>query len=364
MAEKSIGEEQRWRQERITKALSIASTVLPQRDLITLLLLTPSLHRTLLSYPSLWQVIDLREKTKAGDRLVAAVALPRYSHVRQINLEFGQDVEDKHLELIKSKYSSSLQHLDNLNLNGCQKISDKGVEAITRVTLSLKIFSIYWNVRITDVSIQNLVKNCKNVIDLNLSGCKNITDHSMQLIADNYQDLESLNITRCIRINDFGLDHILNSCSSLQNLNLYALSRFTDKVYTKISLLPHLRVLDLCGAQNLSDEGLASIAKCKKLVSLNLTWCIRITDAGVLAMAQNCTSLNLLSLFGIVGVTDKSLEALSRSCGSTLETLDVNGCINIKVMVIAPHKPEMLTSIRRLEATWPEKEAKKKQQKP
>ncbi|GAB2233084.1 hypothetical protein Droror1_Dr00002299 [Drosera rotundifolia] len=309
MAEKSAGgEEQGWKQERFTKALSIASTVLPQRDLITLLLLTPSLHRTLLSYPSLWQVIDLRERTKAGHRLVAAVALPRYRHVRQINLEFGQDVEDKHLELIKNKYSSSLQHLDNLNLNGCQKISDKGVEAITSVSPSLKIFSTYWNVRYV----------------------KNITDHSMQLIADNYQDLESLNITRCIRINDFGLDHILNSCSSLQSLNLYALSRFTDKVYSKISLLPHLRVLDLCGAQNLSDEGLASIAKCKKLVSLNLTWCICITDAGVLAVAQNCTSLNLLSLFGIVGVTDKSLEALSSSCGSTLETLDVNGCINIK----------------------------------
>lgn len=37
------------------------------------------------------------------------------------------------------------------------------------------------------------------------------------------------------------------------------------------------------------------------------------------------------SLFGIVGVTDKCLEALSQTCSATLTTLDVNGCIGIKV---------------------------------
>ncbi|GAB2295450.1 hypothetical protein Dimus_029617 [Dionaea muscipula] len=319
-----------WRRETVGAVMSIVGTRLPQRDLVSLLLVSSWLHRTLVSYPSLWQVLDFHEMTNAGNRLLTALSQPRYKHVRQINLEFGQDIEDKHFEILKNEFSSSLQHLEMLNLNGCQKIFDKGLEAITYISPSLKVFSIYWNVRITDIGIQHLVKNCKHVVDLNLSGCKNITDHSMQLIADCYQDLESLNITRCIRLSDSGLDHVLTSCSSLQNLNLYALSRFTDRVYTKISLLPHLRVLDLCGAQNLSDEGLACIAKCKKLVSLNLTWCVRITDVGVLAVARNCTSLELVSLFGIVGVTDKSLEALSRSCAGTLETLDINGCVNIK----------------------------------
>lgn len=34
-------------------------------------------------------------------------------------------------------------------------------------------------------------------------------------------------------------------------------------------------------------------------------------------------------------MTDKSLEALSASCSNTLKTLDVNGCINIKVCIFA-----------------------------
>nr|VDD57758.1 unnamed protein product [Brassica oleracea] len=255
---------------------------------------------------------------------------PRYRQVKHINLEFSQGVEDTHLQLVKSQCHDALSSLECLNLNGCQKISDSGIEAITSICPKLKVISIYWNVRVTDDCIRHLVKNCRNIIDLNLSGCKSITDKGMQLVAESYQDLESLNITRCVKITDDGLLHVLHKCSSLQTLNLYALSGFTDEAYKKISLLAELRFLDLCGAQNLSDEGLGHIAKCNKLESLNLTWCVRITDAGVITIANSCTSLEFLSLFGIVGVTDRCLEALSHTCPATLTTLDVNGCIGIK----------------------------------
>lgn len=138
--------------------------------------------------------------------------------------------------------------------------------------------------------------------------------------------------SRCVKMTDSGLQQVLVKCSLLRSLNLYALSRyaimsslgnlwffllwtyaltsvtvihflcsFTDEAYKKISVLSHLRFLDLCGAQvkpkiseriyrmqcgkiettngtfdcqNLSDEGLSCIAKCKKLVSLNLTWLV------------------------------------------------------------------------------------------
>ncbi|XP_062112270.1 F-box protein At3g58530 [Humulus lupulus] len=319
-----------WCRETVPKVLRIVSTRLPQRELVSLLLVSPWIYRTLVSYPSLWLTIDFQERSNAGSCLIVALSLPRYQHVKQINLEFAQDMEEKNLELIKSKCSDTIQNLESLNLNGCQKISDKGIEVITSACPKLKVFSIYWNVRATDGGIRSLVKNCKHVVDLNLSGCKNISDKSLQLVAEHYPELEFLNLTRCVKLTDPGLRQILRSCSTLQSLNLYALSSLSDDTYKSISLLSHLKFLDLCGAQNLSDEGLFSIAKCHSLVSLNLTWCIRVTDAGVIAIAEGCNSLNFLSLFGIVGVSDKCLEALSRSCSDKLTTLDVNGCIGIK----------------------------------
>ncbi|XP_076918188.1 F-box protein At3g58530-like isoform X1 [Bidens hawaiensis] len=319
---------------------------LPQRDIISLLLVSSPLNRTLVTLPSLWLVLDFHEMNNAGDRLIAALSLPRYHNVKQIILEFAQGIEDKHLSIIRSQFSGSLKNLEHLNLNRCQKISDNGIEDITKASPSLKIFSIYWNVRyfnfhlisfiflyiciylvilsdnifffrVTDVGISHLVNNCKHIVDLYLSGCKGISDKSLQMISESYPHLESLDITRCVKITDGGLQHVIVKCTGLKNLNLYALSSFTDGVYKKLSLLTELRFLDLCGAQNLSDEGLFSIAKCKNIRTLNLTWCVRVTDAGVIAIAQGCTNLEFLSLFGIVGVTDKCLEALSKFCSNT-----------------------------------------------
>ncbi|WOK97142.1 F-box protein [Canna indica] len=321
---------QSWERETVPHVMAIVSPRLPQRDVYSLLLVSPWCYRVLLSIPTLWEVLDLHGMSKAGERLTSALKLVRYQHVKKINLEFAQEIEDEHLIVLKCQRKETLQGLQDLNLNGCQKISDKGIEAITSCCSKLRTLSLYWNIRLTDLGMEHIVNSCRNVVSLNLSGCKNVSDCSLNLIADNYKELEELNITRCIKLTDTGLQQILLKCSLLQSLNLYALSSFTDAAYKQIARLSHLTFLDLCGAQNLSDQSLACIARCKKLVSLNLTWCVRITDLGVAAIAEGCRSLEFLSLYGMVGVTDACLEALSKFCSSTLTTLDVNGCIGIK----------------------------------
>ncbi|KAJ0982756.1 hypothetical protein J5N97_011011 [Dioscorea zingiberensis] len=200
--------------------LAIVSTRLSLRDLCSLLLVSSSCYHFLLSQPNAWEVLDLREMSRAGERLISALSLARYQNVKKISLEFARDIEDEHLILLKSKVMESLQNLESLNLNGCQKISDKGVEAVTSCCPNLKAFSIYWNVRITDFGIKQLIKNCRQIVDLNLSGCKNISDQSLQMIADSYQELNVLNLTS-----------------------------LTDRAYKNIASLANLKFLDLCGAQ-------------------------------------------------------------------------------------------------------------------
>ncbi|KAF5766212.1 putative leucine-rich repeat domain superfamily [Helianthus annuus] len=169
--------------------------------------------------------------------------------------------------------------------------------------------------KVTDVCISHLVNNCKHIVHLNLSGCEGISDKSLQMITESYLHLESRDITRCVKITDGGLQHVMVKCSGLKSLNLYALSRYS------------------C---NLSDEALFSIAKSKSIRTLNLTWYVRVTDAGVIAIGQGCTLALLLNflvfrnLFGIVGVTEKCLEALLKLCSNTLTKVDVNECIGIK----------------------------------
>ncbi|CAH8301021.1 unnamed protein product [Eruca vesicaria subsp. sativa] len=68
-------EEETWRREIVTSVMRTVSTRLSQKDLISLLLVSPWLCHTLVSYPSIWLNIDLRERTNAGDRLLAALYL-------------------------------------------------------------------------------------------------------------------------------------------------------------------------------------------------------------------------------------------------------------------------------------------------
>ena len=69
------------------------------------------------------------------------------------------------------------------------------------------------------------------------------------------------------------------------------------------------------------------------LVSLNLTWCLSITDQGILSGVAHLDNLELLSMFGNTLITQASLDSLVSAHGkdtqSKVETLDLNGCSGI-----------------------------------
>ncbi|OEL15910.1 F-box protein [Dichanthelium oligosanthes] len=303
-----------WGRETVPRVMELVSPRLPQRDACALLAISPWCYRALVTNPKLWEVLDLREMKNAGDRLISALSLARYRHLKLLNLEFAQDVEDRHFVHLKEMARFALiLYFKNF----------KGIDRIQSFVPKALIGKFPIGIESSKIPLLFLHSNGGLILN-------NISDKGMWLIANSYQGLKKLNITRCVKLTDNGLKEVLQKCSSLESLNLYALSSFTDKVYKEIGLLSNLTFLDLCGAQNLSDDGLVCISRCRGLTYLNLTWCVRVTDAGVVAIAQGCWSLELLSLFGIVGVTDACLEALSKSCSHSLTTLDVNGCIGIK----------------------------------
>ena len=104
-----------------------------------------------------------------------------------------------------------------------------------------------------------------------------------------------------------------------------------------------------------------------RLISLNLTWAKRLTDAALSSVAA-CGQLELLSVFGIVGLTDTGLATLryeacanSFSCilslflsarrsgvAHSLRTLDVRACCNISCFRDKPTLQAMFPRVN----TW------------
>lgn len=66
-----------------------------------------------------------------------------------------------------------------------------------------------------------------------------------------------------------------------------------------------VQVLDVTGAVGVTDEGVQRLGQCHQLRTVVLTWCVQLTDRGLLPLAQGCGRLELLSLHGIRGITDR-----------------------------------------------------------
>ena len=83
-------------------------------------------------------------------------------------------------------------------------------------------------------------------------------------------------------------------------------------------------------ANIVTDEWLSLIGsgKFSQLVSLNLSFCGNITNAGVVHLAHKCPQLTSLDLQGCRNITDAGVIQLADKC-SQLTSLNLHGCSNI-----------------------------------
>ena len=105
--------------------------------------------------------------------------------------------------------------------------------------------------------------------DLSLKGCESITDTALQIISQQCRHIESLILHKCFRITDA-------TCESL--------GRYSQ----------NLRKLDLSSCPEVTDLSLKYLSNtsngqgCPKLGHLDVSWCQRVTNDGVVALAEGC----------------------------------------------------------------------------
>ena len=74
------------------------------------------------------------------------------------------------------------------------------------------------NIRDTDISPFNMCKKLKNV---NINGCQAITDKGIKALASSCQQLTNINLYNCHLVTDEGIKALASSCQQLTNINLY-----------------------------------------------------------------------------------------------------------------------------------------------
>jgi F-box/leucine-rich repeat protein 2/20 len=265
------------------------------------------------------------------------------------------------------------RHLTELLLNNCVKITDAAFDFDASVfvplygCLSLEVLSLQGCPQVTGSVVVSVRKQCANLKYLNLAQCKQIVAPEIMHVFECTQ-LKSLNLAYVEAVSDRSFEllpavHLVQNSGVQVNLGLQELNlgrcSITDETLFRVAVLrnleqlrlqwcsgitdagiravvehcPLLKVLDLKNCQ-ITDEALQSVAaRCRNLLSLNISWCTGVSDQGVVLVAELCTALEEVNMVWCSNITDASVQALANA--PALKVCELAGCSNVTEDAIA-----------------------------
>jgi hypothetical protein len=194
-----------------------------------------------------------------------------------------------------------------------------------------------------DKSFTNLLKQFTCLQSLNLFACKNLTSHGLVQIADHCPLLEELNIDEVNYLSDDSVNHLISRAAGRLRQLWIDGETLTDDAFVNLDqLAAKLELLSISFADSMGQRGMRAVARLanlewlkvrranqlqaqdfvqafsggrlKKLLYLDLSECSTITDAGLIAVAQNCPNLGTLNLCWCWELTDVSLSCVVNYC--------------------------------------------------
>lgn len=262
--------------------------------------------------------------------------------------------------------------VEKINLNGCEKLTDKGLHFIAKSCPELRQLEIQGCGNVTNTALFEVVSYCVNLEYLDVTGCPCITcirltdkllaqataphlrqiylrhvdltdctaldDAGLVTISSYCIQLQFLYLRRCVRVGDQGVRAVCTNCSNLREFSVSDCKRLTDYGASEISKLGDLRYLSVAKCEKVSDVAIIQIARgCKKLRYLNARGCEAVSDDSLDTIARNLTRLKSLDI-GKCDVTDEGLVALAYC--SQLRKLSVKSCdaiTDLGIITIAQH---------------------------
>ncbi|EQC29265.1 hypothetical protein SDRG_12933 [Saprolegnia diclina VS20] len=243
----------------------------------------------------------------------------------------GRCISDRVLDNLKVALST----VEEIRLDGCYRLSDDGV-AFLKATCSdaLESFELSSNQRISRASIES-ISGWSNLHTLSLSECPQFEDADFGPLAgltqlrkltliqldkasdgllemlfgdkSNLATLEELSLARCAQLTDAGLAHVIAKCPKLVHLDVTDVVLLTDVTFAAVR-----------------SHGLT-------LRRVFLRRCMLVTDAGITDLALSANQhLEVLDISSVSELTGAALTALATHCASGLRELDVSFCRYIR----------------------------------
>ncbi|GLT25346.1 hypothetical protein SLA2020_004800 [Shorea laevis] len=272
--------------------------------------------------------VSIKDCPRIGDQGIAGLMSSSTYSLAKVKLQ-SLNISDVSLAVIGC-YGKSVT---DLSITSLPNVSERGfwVMGNGHGLQKLKSLTVVSCRGVTDLSLEAVGKGCPNLKQFCLKRCPFLSDNGLVSFAKAAGSLESMQLEECRRITQFGFFGSLLSCGTkLKALSLVNCLGVRDQSFGLPSASPceSLRSLSIRNCPGFGDVSLAVLGKlCPRLQHLDLSGLHGITDAGFLPLLENCKAgLVKVNLSGCVNLSDKVVSSMVDLHGWTLEVLNLDGC--------------------------------------
>ncbi|KAM4573861.1 F-box and leucine-rich repeat protein 13 [Odontesthes bonariensis] len=202
---------------------------------------------------------------------------------------------------------SSANKLQELNISQCSCITDISVMRIAERWCKLYHLNLSYCARLTDLAVKGL--SGSSICSLDITGCHiqdqglarlerirlkkivlaeciHITDIGIEKLCNNVRDLEVVDVSHCVALSDVAIRAFSFYCRGLIALQMSWCPKMTDMAVQYLtSGSPYLRELDVSGCDLLTDRALRHLERiCPPLASIKMNCCSGISRAAALKL--------------------------------------------------------------------------------
>nr|XP_020469743.1 F-box/LRR-repeat protein 13 isoform X2 [Monopterus albus] len=175
----------------------------------------------------------------------------RLCKLRHLDLSYCQRLTDRSLECLSGSSICSLDisgcniqdqglaavegvHLRKLVLAECVYITDIGIETLCKNVRELKHVDVSHCVALTDKAIRAMSFYCQSLVTLRMSGCPKMTDKAVQYLTSGSQCLRELDVSGCVLLTDHTPRYLERICPLLCSITMACCSSISKVAALKL----------------------------------------------------------------------------------------------------------------------------------
>ncbi|KAI0751109.1 RNI-like protein [Daedaleopsis nitida] len=223
--------------------------------------------------------------------------------------------------------------LTYLDISGCTEVTGLGLHAIATHSTSLTSLYIGRIPGVTDPTVAALVRGLPHLEVLEMDNLPLITAVAVRDVWTFARGLKHWTLSGCMHITDGGFPWVPGLQANQERRRTW-MESLPPLVLPGTHQLDKLRVLDLSHCLRLTDAAvLGIVAHAPRIHNLNLAGCIELTDRALEAVCALGRHLRIVDVGGLERVTDRGVFALASAC-THLQSVDVSFITRLTDLVV------------------------------